>query len=359
MKIISSAVNLSAERAFYQEDTVTSSLTFRQDDENRNSASPSSSGPATDQLSLSREAKNRAWPCAPDTGTKTEAAAPAADDMAEDPRLRVLRLTLELLTGRRIPVAVFHPAGPDGSAMQLHGPDGAPAAAGQPDAERAGWGMEYDYYQSHAEQESINFSAAGLVVTAEGQKIALSFDLLMQRQSFMESHVHLQAGDARLVDPLVINFSGQGTRVGDVRVSFDLDLDGRQEEFTFVAPDSGFLALDRNNDGQINDGAELFGPVSGHGFAELADLDADSNGWLDENDPIFAKLKVWMADQAGKQRLASLAEMQIGALLLTPLDTQFTLADSNGSPLGRIRQTSLALLEHGAAASVQEIDLVV
>ena len=61
-----------------------------------------------------------------------------------------------------------------------------------------------------------------------------------------------------------------------------------------------FLALDLNGDGRINNGSELFGALSGNGFADLAQYDSDANGWIDENDEIFQRLKVWSgADDGG------------------------------------------------------------
>jgi hypothetical protein len=351
MKITASSVNLTAGHAYLQEDVTESSFRFWRD-ENRPQ-------PSADRVSLSMQSLNRHLPCSSCSGADAAATYLDSDGLAEDPELRAMRLTLELLTGRRIRLATFHA----GAAAELPGNlsqgNSPPANAAEQPVERLGWGMEFDYSQSHREQESIHFSAAGQVITADGRQLDLSYELQMQRQFQVETRVHLQAGDARLVDPLVINFNGQGARLGDVTLSFDLDGDGEKEEIAFVAPGSGFLALDRNGDGKVNNGAELFGPASGHGFLELAGFDADANGWLDENDPIFASLKVWMADQAGNQQLVSVAEMRIGALLLSPVDTQFALTDSANKQLGQIRQTSLALLENGAAAAIQEIDLVV
>lgn len=66
--------------------------------------------------------------------------------------------------------------------------------------------------------------------------------------------------------------------------AFDIDLDGHADQIAFVGTGSGFLALDRNGDGEINDGSELFGPESGDGFAELAayDLNDTANHQLGE-----------------------------------------------------------------------------
>ena len=65
---------------------------------------------------------------------------------------------------------------------------------------------------------------------------------------------------------MVINFQGTGAELSDLRFTFDMDTDGMSEDNAFVGPGSGFLILDKNGDGVINDGRELFGPQSGDGF---------------------------------------------------------------------------------------------
>lgn len=122
---------------------------------------------------------------------------------------------------------------------------------------------------------------------------------------------------------------------------------------------SGFLALDHNQDGVINDGSELFGPTSGNGFAELAAYDSDNNGWLDENDPVFNDLRLWVMGEGGTSYLATLASRGIGALLLNSADTEFSLTDSNNATLGQIRDTSIFVRENGSVGTIQEVDLAV
>lgn len=98
-------------------------------------------------------------------------------------------------------------------------------------------------------------------------------------------------------DPLMINLDANIGSVSDQKFFFDLDSDGKEEQISFAGKGSGFLALDKNGDGKINDGSELFGTSSGDGFKDLAEYDEDKNGWIDENDSIFSKLKVWTKDE--------------------------------------------------------------
>ena len=86
----------------------------------------------------------------------------------------------------------------------------------------------------------------------------------------------------------------------DQKFFFDIDADGKKDEISELAAGSGYLALDHNNDGKINDGSELFGPESGDGFADLAEYDDDGNGWIDENDAVWKKLKIWCRNKKGE-----------------------------------------------------------
>ena len=75
-----------------------------------------------------------------------------------------------------------------------------------------------------------------------------------------------------------------------------------------------FLALDKNGDGRMNDGSELFGTASGDGFKDLAAYDEDGNGWIDENDSIYSQLKIWTKDENGKDHLIDLKDADVGAI---------------------------------------------
>jgi len=117
----------------------------------------------------------------------------------------------------------------------------------------------------------------------------------------------------------VINFSGTAAQLTDQRFAFDLNSDGKDEDIPFVAGGSGLLVFDRNNDLQVNDGRELFGPSTGNGFAELSRYDKDGNRWIDENEAIYNNLYVWTKDSEGNDQLRSLKESGVGAIYVTGL----------------------------------------
>ncbi len=281
---------------------------------------------------------------------------------AQHPELLVPRLTLEGLTGRKIVLNSFNPGQNSTESPNLQASPPA-LSLEQPEVPVAGpgWGMAYDYFESRREEESLRFSAGGTVSTVEGRQFDFAFEQVMSREFYRETSLPIEAGaGARTpVDPLVINLDGKGIGLGRFSLDFDLDGDGWPEEISFVSPGSGFLALDLNNDGTINDGTELFGPQTGNGFAELAKFDGDGNGWLDENDPIYAELKIWMADQSGSLALFSLSELDVGAIFLGAEDTEFTFKDDQNNSLAHLKSSSIALGEQGTVFYLGELDLFV
>jgi len=207
------------------------------------------------------------------------------------------------------------------------------------------------------EEECTRFCASGSVVTADGAQLDLNLNLAMYRR--FEATTEYQRSEAVVfTDPLVVNFDGHAAELTEEQYAFDLDSDGASEWISFVTASSGLLALDRNGDGQINDGSELFGAVSGDGFADLAAYDQDHNGFIDAADAIFADLKIWRKAQ-GEDRLETLEERHLGAIYLGASDTPFTLKDAQNQTQGRVRQSGIYLDETGGVGSVQQIDMAV
>lgn len=110
-------------------------------------------------------------------------------------------------------------------------------------------------------------------------------------------------------DPLIIDLDGDRNVVRELFDStayFDLDNDGFRERVAWSLSGDGFLVRDRNGNGQIDDGSELFGSgfsefnAGGQqlggtaGFAELTTLDSNVDGVIDASDTGFASLKVWI-----------------------------------------------------------------
>jgi hypothetical protein len=221
-----------------------------------------------------------------------------------------------------------------------------------------GWGMEYNYHEETHESERVSFNARGLVKTADGKEIALDLELNMSRTFAEEKNLTIKAGDA-LIDPLVINYGGSSTDVSGSSFRFDIDSDGKEEEISGLAQGSGFLAIDKNGDGKINDGSELFGPKTGKGFSELSKYDDDKNGWIDENDSVYSKLKIWSKTGDGSESLVGIGSVGVGAIYLGKANTEFSFKNDAGALQAKMRDSGFYLTNDGRAGLVHELDLVV
>ncbi|HVE72497.1 MAG TPA: hypothetical protein VNI54_14125 [Thermoanaerobaculia bacterium] len=104
--------------------------------------------------------------------------------------------------------------------------------------------------------------------------------------------------------PIVIDAGRNGIRLTAAAdgVAFDLNADGEREHLAWTTADSDdvWLALDRNGNGTIDNGAELFGdatpqPAGGarHGYRALAVLDDDRNEEINAADPVWSLLRLW------------------------------------------------------------------
>jgi hypothetical protein len=216
-------------------------------------------------------------------------------------------------------------------------------------------GMAHTYYR---EEESTSFKAHGKARCSDGREIDFDINVGMSRSFEKVSKKKLNFNPVNCMDPLVINLNEGVTSLSDRYIYFDLDGDGEEERIKSLSEKSGYIALDKNGDGIINDGAELFGTASGNGFADLAVYDSDGDGWIDEDDEIFDKLKVWIRNTDGTDTLLSFKDAGVGAINLANLPTEYSIKDKNNMHNAIIRSTGMFLYEDGRAGTVQQIDMV-
>ena len=111
-------------------------------------------------------------------------------------------------------------------------------------------------------------------------------------------------GRAPDCSPIIIDLTGDGFFLTSAAngVKFDIANTGVPIQIAWTAnANNAFLVLDRNGNGVINSGAELFGnftpqPASPHpnGFLALAQYDSNGDGVIDAKDPIYSQLRLWV-----------------------------------------------------------------
>lgn len=287
------------------------------------------------------------------------------EELSLPSQLRLMKALIEAFTGIKITLPKqFNPQSGDQTATNATTPNNQSAAAtGNPEDNRA-----VEVTTLSLEQESVSFSAKGALTTKDGKVVNLNLGFALDYRLLSANERLTSAG--KLKDPLVLNLDGLVAGFTQGTFNFDLDADGNKEEVTKLDKGSAFLAMDRNGNGQIDDGKELFGALSGNGFADLAALDQDGNGVLDEGDSQFAQLRLYRPGEA----LLTLGEKKIGAIFLQSAATEFQhlgvdpagqeassdTAQATTTPAPSpavLRQSGIYVTEDGKAGTVQQLDL--
>lgn len=345
MKIDSSSVDLASQHTSLESQSVREALRFWVGNQRSDASSESAAASNPSTIVDISDAAHALQSHVSSQAAEIDGGKSAVED---DPRMQLIIRMIEALTGRK--VNLFK--GLDST----HGPQ-TPQQSSQVSQPRQGFGLEYDYHQATYQFEQTTFSAQGVINTADGQQIQFNLQLRMTREYYQETNVSLRAGDAVKKDPLVINFDGTAAQLTDTKFSFDLSANGTQDNVSFVRPGSGFLALDKNGNGKIDNGSELFGAQSGNGFADLARYDADGNRWLDENDAIFSALRVWSKDAQSNDSSSTLADTGVGALYLGNVASPFAIKGDDNQAQGQVRSTGLYLKQDGSTGTLQQVDL--
>ncbi|BBA32636.1 hemolysin-type calcium binding domain protein [Methylocaldum marinum] len=172
-------------------------------------------------------------------------------------------------------------------------------------------------------------------------------------------------------DPLVFDLDGDGIETVGLSATnpilFDHDGDGIKQGTGWIQPDDAFLVLDRDGNGTIDSGRELFGdstPLSTggtavDGFAALAQEDTNGDGTVNASDARFSQLRLWRdlnqdgISQSGE--LFTLVEAGIAAIHVAKTENSQVLADRNQiADLGTFTRTDGTV---GTLGQVADVDL--
>ncbi len=154
--------------------------------------------------------------------------------------------------------------------------------------------------------------------------------------------IHLVSGQNDMswdagITPIVIDLNGDGIQTvsrANSTGTFDLLGNGHAIQSGWLSGQDGFLAVDSNHNGKIDNINELFGGVNkGDGYAKLASFDSNGDGVVDARDANFADLLIWKDVNGNHQtdagELMSLADAGVSSLSLANL--ALPLMDGNGN----------------------------
>lgn len=177
-------------------------------------------------------------------------------------------------------------------------------------------------------------------------------------------------------DPLTLDLDGDGIETVAVSptnpILFDHDGDGLKNATGWIKPDDGFLVMDRNGNGTIDNGTELFGDSTNlygggkaaDGFAALAQEDTNNDGKIGSADANFAYLRVWRdlnqngISESGK--LATLASLNIASIDVAKKNNSQPLPGGNEiADLGTYTKTDGSTGTVGEVMKLADVNLAV
>ena len=148
-------------------------------------------------------------------------------------------------------------------------------------------------------------------------------------------------------DPLTLDLDGDGLETVGINagnpILFDHDGDGIKTGTGWVKPDDGFLVLDRNGNGTIDSGRELFGDstllpgggTAADGFAALVEEDTNADGRVDALDARFGELRIWRdLNQNGISEAGELSTLEAaGIVAIRTAKTEHSATLANGNQI--------------------------
>ena len=214
---------------------------------------------------------------------------------------------------------------------------------------------EYLFQNGYDEEEDIDLSKIPTLIKDNGPRYQ-SLELFNQAQSTQPI----------VVDPILLDLNGDGV-IGTTALKDGVYFDHNGDKFagktSWVNKDDGILVIDKNNNGVIDDGSEVFGDnyvksngnKASSGFDALADLDSNGDGVISAEDSEFSNIKILKGD-------GSLISLEEAGIVSISLNNTSAGDDGNGI-IDENRNTLVSLGSFvrgdGSIGSLGDFNLVV
>ena len=210
--------------------------------------------------------------------------------------------------------------------------------------------------QWHSREQQLEYQVQGTFMVNE-QELFLDYNYSLASEQISYSKIEMSV--EALKDPIIVQFGSRGLGEISGQKDFDFNQDKSLNILPVFSGDVGYLVYDKNHNNKADDGGELFGPETGQGFTELAQLDSNKNGFIDAEDQHFEQLYLWQPgnDNNQAEQWLSLEEAEIQAISLSAISTPYDFYDQQGEIQAQLRQSSFAISENGIGRGVHQVDV--
>ena len=167
--------------------------------------------------------------------------------------------------------------------------------------------LDFSWYGNKTKEEDKKYCVGGVNIFAKSDNLTIR-DIKPGYVTIKDDDKDPNDDEPEKYDPLVIDLNNDGIKGTnlDYKINFDLDNNGFKEATSWIDNNDAFIAIDKNNNGTIDNGRELFGnksisnnayaytnPNAKNGFESLKELDSNNDGIINEKDKEFTNLLLW------------------------------------------------------------------
>ena len=167
--------------------------------------------------------------------------------------------------------------------------------------------LDFSWYGNKTKEEDKKYCVGGVNIFAKSDNLTIR-DIKPGYVTIKDDDKDPNDDKPETYDPLVIDLNNDGIKGTnlDYKINFDLDNNGFKEATSWIDNNDAFIAIDKNNNGTIDNGSELFGnksisnnayaytnPNAKNGFEALSEFDSNNDGIIDEKDKEFTNLLLW------------------------------------------------------------------